>query len=187
MNREDISFVDIDIFRGMIGCIFEKYKCDPFVFSPNVYGIVGFYIGADAFKLTSLHKTVNRFFAEEDVAAFQFEKTDDKNLVTMMDGGQMIETPVKDVICAIDLVKDYETVSHNGDERTFVSTKGIIFHLKGGNEVSFEIKTWFSEFITIQKGYNLIEKFASTEDFLDEWEDSEGYEAKVRREAIKIQ
>ena len=186
MKRVDISFPDIDILREMIGQTFEKYKCDPFIFSPNVYGIVGFYIGTDVYRLTALQKTVNRFFAEEAVAAFQFEKTDDKDIVTMMDGGQMIETPVKDVIRSIDLVKDYETLSHNGDVRTLISTKGIIFHLESGNEISFEIKTWFSEFITIRKGYNLLDKFTSTEDFLDEWADSDGYKANVRREVIKI-
>lgn len=188
MKTVDISFFDFDtdIFRGMIGQKFEKYKCDPFVFSPSVYGIVGIFIGEDVFKLTSISKVVHRFFSDEDVAIFQFEKTTKEDIVTMMDEGQMIETPVMDTITAIDLINDRETVSHNGDERNLLSTKGIIFHLEDGNEISFEIRTWFSEFITIQKGYDLIQKFVPEKDFLEEWEDSEGYVPSVRREVISI-
>lgn len=187
MKRTDISFSDIAIFKGMIGQVFDKYKCDPFVFSPSVYGIVGIYIGKDIFKMTSLQKSVSRFYADEDVATFQFAHARDNEIVTMMDKGQMIETPVKDTIKLIDIINDYETVSHNGEERMLISTKGIIFHLDGGNEISFEIGTWFSEFITIRKGYNLIQNFTQIQDFLEEWEDSDGYKAKARREVITIQ
>lgn len=186
MKAVDISFSNTDILRGMIGKTFEKYKCDPFVFSPSVYGIVGFYIGTEIYRLTSLTKSVSRFFSDEEVAVFQMDKVTDEDIVTMMDEGQMIDTPVKDTVQSIDLIIDQEKVSHNGEDRTLISTKGIIFHLASGNELSFEIRTWFSEFITIQKGYELIKKFIPTQEFLDEWEDSDGYEASIRREVITI-
>ena len=182
----DISFSNADIFQGMIGKTFEKYKCDPFVFSPSVYGIIGFYIGADIFELTALHESVNRFYSDEDVAVFRIRKAEEEEIVTFMDEGKMIETPVRDTIYSIDLIKDYETVSHRGEDRTLISTKGIIIHLNDGNEISFEIGTWFSEFITIQKGYNLIEKFTPTQEFIEEWEGCNGYDANVRREVITI-
>jgi hypothetical protein len=182
----DISFSNTDMLRGMIGKTFEKYKCDPFVFSPSVYGIVGFFIGTDIYRLTSLTRNVSRFYTDEDVAVFQIDKATEEGIVTMMDEGQMIDTPVKDTIQSIDLVIDRETISHNGEDRTLISTKGIVFNLAGGNEISFEIRTWFSEFITIQKGYDLIKKFTPTEEFLEEWEDSAGYDASVRREVVTI-
>lgn len=186
MKTVDISFSNTDMLKGMIGQVFEKYKCDPFVFSPSVYGIVGFYIGKNIFRMTSLQKVVSRFYADEEVATFQFAHATDDEIVTLMDNGQMIETPVKDTIKVIDVINDYETVSHNGEERTLISTKGIIFYLDGGNEISFEIGTWFSEFITIRKGYELIQKFTQIQDFLEEWEDSVGYEADARREVVTI-
>lgn len=186
MSTVDISITGQEIFRTMIGRPFMKYKCDPFVFSPSVYGIVGFYIGEDVFKMTALHKTVSRFFENDDVTVLQLEIATDKDIVTMMDEGQMIETPVKDVIRSIDIIKDHETVSHQNDDRTLISTKGIIFHLEGGNEISFEIGTWFSEFITVRKGYDLIQKFKKTQDFLEEWEGNQSYMASVWREIITI-
>ena len=187
MKIVDVSFSNTDIFRGMIGQTFEKYKCDPFVFSPSVYGIVGFYIGKDIYKMTALQQTTERFYANEDVVTFQFGQADDDEIVTMADEGQMIETPVKDTIKRIDIINDHETVSHDGDEHTLISTKGMIFYMTGGNEISFEIRTWFSEFITIRKGYDLIKKFAPKEEFLEEWEESDGYDASVHREVFTIQ
>ncbi len=44
---------------------------------------------------------------------------------------------------------------------------GIVFMLEDSREISFEIETWFSEMITIQRGYNLIKKFPPTNDFLE--------------------
>lgn len=34
-----------EIFKKMIGKQFNKYRCDPFVFTNSVTGIVGLYIG----------------------------------------------------------------------------------------------------------------------------------------------
>ena len=66
------------------------------------------------------------------------------------------------------------------------STKGIIFHLASGNEISFEIGTWFSEMITIRRGYELVKSFTSVEEFLEDWEDSEGYFPECNREVKTI-
>lgn len=69
----------------------------------------------------------------------------------------------------------------------FNSTVGLIFLLEDSREISFEIGTWFSEMITIQKGYNLIEKFTPTDDFIEEWEDCEGYIPNAKRDVIVIE
>jgi hypothetical protein len=53
-------------------------------------------------------------------------------------------------------------------------------------EISFEIRTWFSEMITVEKGYDLIEKFTPIDDFLEEWEGCDGYNAKSTREIITL-
>ena len=103
-----------------------------------------------------------------------------------MDNGQMIDTPVQDTIISIDLVNDREAVTHDGVQKTFLSTKGIIFHLADGNEISFEIGTWFSEMITIRRGYELIKQFTPLADFTEEWEDCDGYISDCSREIIEI-
>ena len=59
-------------------------------------------------------------------------------------------------------------------------------HFSSGNEISFEVDTWFSEMITVQRGYNLIDKFTSVDDFLEEWEDCRGYTPTVERMIVPL-
>lgn len=40
--------------------------------------------------------------------------------------------------------------------------------------------------ITVEKGYNLIEKFASTDGFIEEWEGCKGYKAKCSRDIVTL-
>ena len=105
----------------------------------------------------------------------------------MMDGGEFIETPVKAKISSITIVNDYQKVVHNEEERCVASTIGIIFHFEDNHEVSFEVPTWFSEMITIRKGYDLLKKFVPEKDFLEEWENCDGYVASTNREVIVLQ
>lgn len=177
---------EINIFKSMIGKQFEKFKCDPFVYSPMVYGIVGLYIGGTSYKLTSLIESARRFFNTDDVAAFRIEQANDAEIKTFMDEGDFIETPVLSIITSIDIITDHQVVEHDGNSQLFDYSIGIVFHLQDTREISFEISTWFSEMITIHKGYNLIEKFTSTDDFLEEWEDCEDYKATVERKIITL-
>ena len=78
----------------MIGKRFEKFKCDPFVYSPMVYGTVGLYIHGEVYKLTSLFESIMRFFNTDDVAAFHIEQVDNSEIKTYMDEGELIENPV---------------------------------------------------------------------------------------------
>lgn len=186
-NSTIISKSEIDILQNMIGKTFDKYRCDPFINSPMVYGIVGIYVGGKSFKLTSLLKEVNRFLTQDEVAQFEITETIDDNIKTFMVDGEMIETPVKSRIKSISIVNDFQTIEHQQKLYKFSSTVGLIFTLEDTREISFELGTWFSEMITIQRGYNLIEKFTSTSDFLEEWEDCDGYIPKVKREIIVIE
>ncbi len=187
MQKIDVSIKNTGVFQEMLGKEFIKYRCDPFVYTPSVYGIVGLYIGDKTYKITCLHQCVERFYSKEDVALFSVEDVGNNEITTMMDGGEMIDTPIQDSIAFIELVNDKEVVCHEGEQKMFVSTKGIIFHLQRGDEISFEIDTWFSEMITIKRGYKLIEQFTPIDDFMEEWEDSEGYTPECTREVITIQ
>jgi len=152
-----------------------------------VYGIIGIYIEGKSFKLTSLFKEVNRFLTQDEVAQFEITETADDDIKTFMVDGKMIETPVKSKIKSISIVNDFQTIEYQEKLYKFSSTVGLIFTLDDSREISFEIGTWFSEMITIQRGYNLIEKFTLTSDFLEEWEDCDGYIPKVKREIILIE
>lgn len=176
----------MDMLKSMVGKTFEHYSCDPFVFTPNVFGIVGFRIGSDTYKMTSSLEAVQRFFHDDDVAVMKIAHCHSSEIVSMMEDGQMINTPVQDTIVSIDVVNNHEVVSHDGVQKELLSTKGIIFHLVDGNEVSFEIGTWFSEMITIRRGYDLIKQFTPLADFYEEWEDSKGYTPDCFREVITL-
>lgn len=184
----DISFdsVTMETLKRMIGRTFEKYSCDPFVFSPNAFGIVGFRIEGRSYKMTSGLEAVKRFFHTDDNAVMRLAECEPYEISSMMDDGKLIDNSVGDTISSIEVVNDLETVTHSGDQRTLCSTKGVIFHLAGGNEISFEIGTWFSEMITIRRGYDLVKEFTSTKDFLEDWEDCEGYTPECSREIILL-
>ena len=184
----DIAFDNeiTETIKGMVGKTFEAYSCDPFIFTPNVFGIVGFRIDGKCYKMTSDLETVQRFFSADDVAVMRISACDRSEIVSKMDDGQMIDNPVEDTIRAIDIVNDRETVTHDEEQKTLYSTKGVIFHLASGNEISFELGTWFSEMITIRRGYDLINSFTPIEDFLEDWEDSDGYNPGCVREVKTI-
>ncbi len=185
----DISLNEkaVNTLRSLIGQKFDLYACDPFQFSPSVFGAVSFTIGEGTYMLTAVQHSVQRFFSIEDAAVLDFAPCTAEEAVSCMDGGQFILHPVKDTICSIDIVNDLESVTHEEEQQKLFSTKGLIFHLKSGNEVSFELDTWFSEMITIRQGYNLIEKFVPIENFYDEWDAENGYLPACSRHVINIQ
>ena len=60
------------------------------------------------------------------------------------------------------------------------------FSKQGGREISFEKDTVpFSEEITIQRGYNLIDKISDNDDFLETWD--EEYSPAYKREVIVVE
>lgn len=181
-----INNKEIDLLKSMIGKKFNKYRCDPFINSPMVYGIIGVYIDGKPFKITSLLKVVQRFLVTDEVAEFKIIETTDDSIKTFMNDGEMIDTPINSKIESISVVNDFQTIEHDGKLYEFSSTVGLIFVLEDSREISFEIGTWFSEMMTIRKGYNLIEKFTPIEDFFEEWEDCEGYVPKCSRKIIEI-
>lgn len=177
---------EIDLLKSMIGKTFDKYKCDPFINTPMVYGIIGIYINGKPFKITSLLKTVQRFLVKDDVAILQIAETTDENIKTFMVDGEMIDTPINSKIKSISVVNDYQTIEHTGHIYEFNSTVGLIFSLEDSREISFEIGTWFSEMITIRKGYHLIDKFTPIDDFIEEWEDYEDCFPHSQRKIVSI-
>ena len=181
-----ISDRESELLKSMIGKTFDKYKCDPFIYSPMVYGIVGIYINGTPIKITSLLKEVQRFMNKDEVAAFQISETTDDDIKTFMDNGEMIDTPINSKIGSILVVNDFQTVEHEKKLYKFSSTVGLIFIFEDSLEVSFEIGTWFSEMITIRKGYDLIKDFTPVDDFADEWKDLDGYIPSCKREVVVL-
>ncbi len=154
----------VQILKQFVGKQFERYSYVPFL-APDAFEVAGLYIGGETHKMTSGLEAVQRFFHDDDVAVMRIASCHPDEIVSMMDDGQMIDTPVQDTIVSIDVVNDRESVAHDGEQKEMLSTKGVIFHLASGNEISFEIGTWFSEMITIRRGYELIKQFTPLADF----------------------
>lgn len=182
----DISFdkKTIENLKSLIGKTLERYSADPFVNSPTVFGIVGFRIDNRCFRMTARLEPTNRFFSHEDVAVLNFVECEAQDIVSFMDKGKLTDTPVNDTVVGIDVVCDHEVVVHDGVRKEFISTKGIIFHMASGNEISFEVGSWFSEMITIRRGCELRKLFTPQTEFLEEWEGYEGYTPECSREVI---
>lgn len=189
MKTVDIRFPDntISIMKSLIGQEFKMIKHDPFMFGLDVYGIVGLFIDDNVYKLTNLVEVLDYYGKMEDVAVFRFEATTADKIVTFRVNGEMIDFPIHSKIKEIRIVNENQQLFYNGEQTYDVYTvRGIIFVLQDGREISFEKPIWFSEEIYIRKGYDLIEKFVSTDDFAEGWEGCDGYETKCTREIITI-
>lgn len=175
---------ELQILTAMKGQQFNNYKSDPFVYSPMVFGIVGISVGDETYKITAQLKETQRFNSIDEVVCLQIEKADSTDIGSLMDGGEMVETPVMNKIDSIMVVTDFQTLTKDSDEKEFARTIGCIFKMFDGLEISFEVGCWYSEMITVRKGYNLIEDFTPVEEFYEEWEGT-GFDAKSKRE-VKI-
>ena len=145
----------IQILQQLVGKQFVRYSFASFL-APDAFEVAGLYIGGETYKISSDLEAVQRFFHDDDVAVMRIAPCQPGEIINMVKDGQMIDTPVQDTIVSIDVVNDRESVAHDGEQKELLSTKGIIFHLASGNEISFEIGTWFSEMITIRRDICLI-------------------------------
>ena len=181
-----ITKYEQELFCDMVGREFVAFKCDPFVYSPMVFGLVGIYVGEKAYKLTADLSTVRRFTADDDVAKFELKMSADENIKSRMEDGKLIKTPIQSRIESISVVNDHQILRYNNQSDEFITTVGIIFHLEDNREVSFALETWFSEMITVKRGYELIDLLAPVSEFLEEWEGCDGYMPDCTREIITL-
>ena len=84
----------------------------------------------------------------------------------MVENKSFIEMPIQATINEIMLVQENQRL-YKGNNQIYDVwvTRGIIMNF-GDFQLSFEKAIWFSEDIYIQKGYDLAERFASTDNFI---------------------
>jgi hypothetical protein len=184
MKIIDMRF-DSNLIQSWIGKSFVKYKCDTFEFTNSVTQIVGLYIGDEVYALTNVQETVDYFGTTDDMAVAKLSVTEDSMIKSAFKNVEMVSTPVGEEITSVKMVNEQQTMAINGEPAYEVwLTRAIIFEV-GGREISFEKDTVpFSEEITIQRGYDLIDKISDNDDFLQEWD--EGYSPAYKREVVVV-
>lgn len=184
MKTQDMRF-DQELIQSWIGQKFDKYRCDPFIFTNSVAQIIGLYIGHEVYALTNLQESVDYFGYTDDYAVCKLFITDNARIKSPFIGVEMIDTPVGDTITAVTLVNEEQKLAIQGEPAYDVWLTRAIIIEAGGREISFEKDTVpFSEEIIIQRGYNLLDKILDNEDFYEGWQ--EGYVPECRRKIITI-
>ena len=174
------------IFKQMINKSFIKYKCDPFVFTNSVTGIVGLYIGDKIFQLKNEQKEFHYFNSVDDISLWQITESKASDIQSAFIDINQIETPIEQIIKKITLVNEQQIAFINEQCYSLWITRAIIFHLENRDIYFEKDNTAFSEEIIIKRGHNLLEEFPKRNDyFLDEW--NSNVVPEVKTEFITIE
>lgn len=187
MNKFDYRFSAAEMaeFKSMIGKKMVKFKCDPFEFSTAVYGIVGVAFEDSSYAFTNQTEVLDYYGTQEDVALFKMQRTPYCDIRSMIQDQKMVETPVDSVVSDIILVNERQSLFEKGTQTYEVwIPRGIIFVFEDGHELSFEKSIWFSEDISVERGYHLIDRFAPTSEFVEGW--SGDYRGECSREVLSL-
>ena len=185
MKMIDVRFSASDMaeIKSMVGKRMIGYKCDQFIFSTSVYGIVGICLEDTSYAFTNSLEVMDYYGDPEDVARFRISKIEYADIKSLVQDQVMVETPVDSVIADVIVVNECQRLFEKGVQTYEVMvTRGIIFKFEDGHELSFEKNIWFSEDITVEKGYDLIERFTPVSEFAEGWSDD--YRGECSRELI---
>lgn len=178
--------LDEEIFKKMIGKQFNKYRCDPYVFTNTVTGIVGLYIGEKVFELKNEQSAFQYFDSMDDVALWNIKEVSDSEIYSVFENTEQIDTSINQNINSITLVNEHQIVNIHEQEYNLWLTRAIIFHLENRDIYFEKDNTAFSEEIEIKRGHDLLSEFPKRNDyFLDQW--IEGIKSDVQTEFIEIQ
>lgn len=182
MKSIDIRFTDqmVAILQSMVGRKFLRYnKSDPFDDTPSSFGIVGIITEDNSYAFTNTIEVLDYYGADEDVAVFRLEERPEDQIESLLQDTKMNKIPINRIIKEIHIVNEHQKL-FEGEEQTYDVwvTRGVIFIMDDGLEVSFEKNVWFSEMITVDRGENLYERFDPTSEFTEDWEAPEHAECE---------
>lgn len=174
---------EIDLLKSMIGHQMNAIYHDAFIFTNSTSQILQIETDDKIAYLYSFVEPREYYGSIEDVAVWTFET----ERYPAVNSKEFIKTPIQERVIQIDVVQENQKLfKFNKQTHDVWLTRGLIFKLESGREISFEKDIWFSEDIEIQRGYDLLNTFASTKRFEENsWE--EGCKAECSRviETIK--
>lgn len=187
MKQIDVRFSDQEMakLQSMIGKKMLRYKGDMFG-SAMSYGLVAVRFEEAEYAFTNFIEVMDYYGALEDVALFKLEQTPYDSIHSLFQNKVMLETPVDRVIRRIEVVNEQQRLyEDNVWTYEVLVTRGIIFFFEDGHELSLEKNIWFSEFISVEEGEHLIDRFSPASEFEEDW--SDGFVGKCEREIITLQ
>ena len=172
---------EVELLQQLIGQELISVKHDEILFADSSSQVVGFEIINCLVYLYSFTESLDYFGSIEDVAVWELSE----EKYPFVDNKSLISSPVKETIKEIHVVQENQQLFEDGQQTYDVwVTRGIIIDF-GDYQYYFEKPVWFSTDIYIQKGYSLIDKFASVEKFEnDDWSDN--CIAKCKREVVTL-
>lgn len=169
----------MELLGSMIGKEFEYFCCDPFTFNHMVYRNVSLFIGGDVYMLQNVAEAQAYFGATEDICNLRVLRATESDARSALADTKQNLIPFHVPIMRITVIDESQSMylgEQLMDEYRFVC--GIRFALSDRREILFEKTDDFSEQITIQRGYDLINHISS----IHECDDLEpGFHMKIAR------
>lgn len=182
MKRIDIRLNNDEMRRlqSLIGETLISVEHDAFSYVNASSQVIRINTSIGTLYLYSFAEPLDYYGTTEDVAVWTFESDRYK----VVDLKNFVETPFDQSIKSISLIQENQRLFKNKEQIYDVwLTRGIIIDF-GDHQLSFEKASWLSEDIYIQKGYDLLEKFAPTDVFSEGWD--EPYLGTCSREIITL-
>lgn len=172
---------EMSILRQLIGKKIVSFMHDEFNFNNSSSQVVGIETELGMVYLYNFTEPLDYYGSVEDVAVWKLTKERYK----FVDNKNLISSPVGETVKEIRIVQENQKLFENGTQTYNVwVTRGIIFDF-GDHQFAFEKPVWFSEDIYVHKGYDLITKFTSTDEFVnDDWCD--GCKAECERKIVSF-
>jgi len=173
MIKQDYRLNDsaINILKSFKGKTFDSFLSDNAFGGTKAFSCALFSIGKEYYSFQNIFSALDYYGnGIEDVALLSFDKATNEIVSKEKAFERSIEIPINQVIKDVEIVNETQTLTYQGIlQYETILTRGVIFHMNDGYEVSFEKDIWFSEAINTQRGYKLLEKYNPTSEFEEVW------------------
>lgn len=182
MTHIDICFSNkiMDCLCRMIGLNFVKFRADPFVFSNSVFERVGIYTSDRVYLLKNTLHTIDYFGSQEDICGLEWYEVTETEIHSGLENTTQVDTLINRTIKEIHVVQEEQTLVRDlASIYELCFTRGILFIMDDGYEISFEMTNPFVETIAIRRGRNLIDGYTPIRSDDNDWPD--GCKLKTNR------
>ena len=185
MKCIDVRFdeKEINCIKEMVGTTLARIKCDYSYIPCRAYGFVGVITDKNTYEFSNQIQVMDFFGDKEDVADFRLRSCLESQIKSAFLNGKLEDVPINKIIKEIDVVNENQKLFENEIQIYDVwVTRGIIFKLIDGEEISIEKSVWFSEVIELERGTRLLDTFTPVEEFTEEF--TEGCRGECNRTII---